>query len=301
MCSIQKCTCINTTVITIFFMLILSGCKGQDLKSQLPIPSDEIKNKNKLNNDPNAYWDTYVAEYENGPGSVTLNMDLIDQAPLSKFPFVLVTGVTFNNCGADGFPTEPEFDSLYGVSDTITDLLSCSIEMVYAGTFTHECQRLNYIYVTDTIGLRSLLTQKYKTRFKNYIPYINIKEDKKWEAYLEFLYPNETIMEYMKNEKVTLNLLNNGDNLKTPRQVDHFIYFANAKDRENFIKSIRPMGFKIENKETFQEMTLPFKLQISRSDKVDVSSITQVTLELSNMAKENNGKYDGWETFVVKQ
>ena len=40
-------------------------------------------------------WDVYMAQYENGPGSVTLNMDLLNIAPNKSLPYILITGVTY--------------------------------------------------------------------------------------------------------------------------------------------------------------------------------------------------------------
>ncbi len=53
-------------------------------------------------------------------------------------------------------------------------------------------------------------------------------------------------------------------------------------------------------KEKTDKTDKPYKLQISRIDKVDISSISKLTLELRKQAVHCNGEYDGWETFLVK-
>ncbi len=63
-------------------------------------------------------WSTYMATYEeNIPGSTTLRMDLINDAPNKDFPFVLVTGVTFKTNRKDGFPEGDTFEKLYEIED----------------------------------------------------------------------------------------------------------------------------------------------------------------------------------------
>ncbi len=245
-------------------------------------------------------WDAYIANYENGAGSTTLNMDLKKVAPKTDLPYILITGVTYSNCKQDGFPEKEEFNKLYKVSDEVEATISKLTKMELAGTFTYQCERLNYYYINDTTQIRSKLTTLYKSKFGNYKYYINIKPDKSWDAYLNFLYPNEEIQESMSNQKVIEQLQDGGDDLTKSRQVDHWLYFSNEKNRDLFEKQIAQNGFKIELKEKIDDPDKPFKLHISRDDKVDPESISKITLELRKKAKELEGDYDGWETYIVK-
>lgn len=246
-------------------------------------------------------WDAYIAMYETGAGSTTLNMDLINKAPKKDLPFIVITGVTFSNCSDDGFPNKSEFDSLYNISDNVQSTLSNLTKMELAGSFTHQCERLDYIYVKDTTNIRTKLTKLYNSSYSNYKFYINIKLDQNWDAYLKFLYPNEETMEYMQNQKVLEQLLKHGDNLTKARQVDHWIYFKNSDDRNAFAKKVIKDGFMVEGKEKLEDGDRPYQLHISRQDKVDIESISKITLSLRKMASELNGDYDGWETFIVKE
>lgn len=104
----------------------------------------------------------------------------------------------------------------------------------------------------------------------------------------------------MSNQKVVEKLYEAGDKLDTPRQVDHWLYFKTEADRNCFISYAVSKKIKIENKEKIHEAKLPYKLQISRTDKVNRGSINPVTLELKMRALKCNGQYDSWETFVIK-
>ena len=70
--------------------------------------------------------------------------------------------------------------------------------------------------------------------------------------------------------------------------------------RDCYINYSTKLGFKIESEEKTSDTLRPFKLQISRNDKVEVALISKLTLELRKEAIKCNGVYDGWETFVVK-
>jgi regulator of RNase E activity RraB len=272
--------------LTFGFIFLLVSCSSQ-LQDKQPIDKGN--------------WDVYMAMYDKGAGSTTLNMDLVKHAPKKDLPYLLITGVTFINCTNDGFPNKDEFNNLYKVSDNVQEIVARLNKMELVGTFTYQCERLDHIYISDTTQIRSKLIELYNSKFSNYKYYINIKRDDNWDAYLKFLYPNEETQEYMSNQKVIEQLKAGGDNLTKARQVDHWLYFANANDRDLFEKSIVNNGYKIENKEKLDNSDKPYELQISRTDKVDPESINVITLNLRRKAKQLNGDYDGWETFIVKE
>jgi len=245
-------------------------------------------------------WDVYMAQYEKGVGSVLINISAKNIAPVSGYPFILVTGITYTGCNPDGLPAKAQFEDLYTISDSVKKIIDKHTSNILVGTFTYQCERLDYYYIKDTSGIRLQLDRMYTSRFKKYSSYISIKEDKKWLAYLDFLYPNEETLEYMGNQKVVMKLVEAGDKLEKERQVDHWIYFVSGKDRDCFIAYATRNGFKVEAKEHIADATRPFKLQISRVDKIDMSTITDITLSLRREAPKCNGVYDGWETFVIK-
>jgi len=245
-------------------------------------------------------WEVYLAQYEKGPGSTVVNMDIKKTGPDRTLPFLFSAGVNFTNCTADGLPVHDEFKNLNKISDSITALINRLVKNNLVGTFTYQCQRRDYFYVPDTTGLRQQITSLIGKHFPTYIPAFNIKADKEWEAYFDFLYPSELIMEYIKNEKVLIHLSEAGDKLDKPRQVDHWLYFKTNEDRNCFIRYATQHQFRVQSKEKINNEPYSFKLQLVRTDKVNISSISNITLELRREAKKCNGEYDGWETFVIK-
>lgn len=238
-----------------------------------------------------ANFDGYRAQYDQGPGNTVFDKGLKQTAPVSGYPFVLITGVKFKNCD-NGVPTENEQANLYQISDSVYANITTKVKNIMAGTFTYQCERLEYYYLADTTHIRDLLTTLYKKYFSSYEHYINIKPDKDWDAYLKFLYPNEETMAYMQNEKLFMTLDKQGNNSLKERRVDHWISFPTEKDLDCFIPYATRQRFTIEEK--------ALKLHIFRSDKVDPASINKLTTELRKEAKQCNGIYDGWETTVVK-
>ena len=230
-----------------------------------------------------------------------VDMGIKNIAPDKNFPFLLVTGVKFSGCSDDGLPTKDQFNALYQIADSIKSIMVRNVAHKLVGTFTYQCNRLDYYYIADTGSARSVLSEMYSRYFPSYKSTIKIKDDRKWEDYLEFIYPNEETMEYMENSKIVLQLNEAGDKLIKPRQVDHWLYFSTEKDRQCFIEYCKGKKFKVESVQKMKDTKQPFQLQISRTDNVQIAPITKVTLELRKQAKACNGEYDGWETFVIKE
>jgi hypothetical protein len=243
-----------------------------------------------------ANFDAYKAQYDQEAGNTIFDKGLKQTAPVGDYPFVLITGVKFKDCDK-GVPTEKEQPNLDRVSDSVYANVTKLVKNIMAGTFTYQCERLEYYYIVDTAQIRDRLTALYKKYFNSYETYINIKPDKDWDAYLKFLYPNEETMEYMENEKILMSLEKQGDNLQKERRVDHWLEFSDLNDMSNFFASfVLPQGFQLDTKEKHHQ----YGLHIFRTDKIDLPSINKITAGLRKEAKKYNGVYKGWETAVVK-
>lgn len=246
-------------------------------------------------------WDTYLARYEKGPGSTLVNMALKNKVPDSALTYLFAAGVKFKNCSTDGLPAATAFLSLNRISDSIVSLINRQSASVLTGTFSYQCERKDYFYVKDTTGLRTAVTILIVTHFPGYTPAFLVKEDKAWDAYLHFLYPNEETRMFMYNQGIVMRLEKSGDKTSLPRPVDHYLNFRTEKDRECFIFKAISQKFSILSKDSSLNKTAPFTLRISRTDKADLISINKITGWVKAEARKCKGDYDGWETVIRKE
>jgi Family of unknown function (DUF695)/Regulator of ribonuclease activity B len=249
-------------------------------------------------------WDTYAAQWAEKLGSVTLDLELIQSAPKLGLPYVVATGITFPKCKPNGLPEKDAFPILYALSDSLSNVMNKTVVNEVVGTFTYQCERLDYFYVNDTMDIRANLIQLYNTSFKEYPYIIAINKDPEWRAYREFLYPKEESLEYMDNQKIAIILIQKGDNLSSPRPVTHYLYFSIKKNRTDFAKQIKLLGYKIERNNIYNPNSnkgkYPYLLSISRTEKPDPVNMSKHTLELKKAAAKLDGKYNTWESPVVK-
>ncbi len=246
------------------------------------------------------HWESYIASYEGEkPGSTTVRMDLIKSAPISGYNYVLVTGITYKSEREDGFPKGDEtFKLLHKIGNGLESILNKNVENVFVGSFMHDFERLEYFYLKSNKGVKEKIEQFYKANYPDKEYYLNIKEDKNWEYYIKFLYPNEETINYMEDQKVLSALKNAGDNLTKARRIDHWVYFSSKASMLSFKKEVLKQGFKIESSGKTEEGAIPYRLRFYRIDYVDIDSIYPITSSLRKMAVKHNGDYDGWETSV---
>ncbi|MEN0006846.1 MAG: DUF695 domain-containing protein [Bacteroidota bacterium] len=250
---------------------------------------------------PDEYWDNYIAYYENErPGSVMLRMDLINQAPIKGFEQVIITGVQYASDRPDGFPVASTMDTLYQIEEAVTAIIKQSTEVIFAGAFTFEKERLAYFYVQEVGDLKEQLANFYTSNYPQYQSILSIEEDANWGHYLEFLYPNEETLSYMNDSKVIENLKRAGDQLDQARRIDFWLYFPSKALLESCKEELLPLGFSVEKIAINEQSDLQHELQIYKSDVVNINSIYSTTSELRTLAQKYQGSYDGWETVVIK-
>ena len=250
-----------------------------------------------------AGWDAYFARYDEGLGSVALNMDVASSAPRRDLPFLLVIGLTCRKHTGDGFPVQREFKRMNRLSDDIIrEVFSTSgsarTHGVPVGTFTYQSQRLEYIYVADTTELRAAL-ETYKSKYASYSFRIELTEDPEWDTYRNFLYPNEAVRTYMMNNRAVTQMSDAGDALSRPRFVEHLIYFDTIKDRELFIRYLGGTKYDIKDEHNTRRDSLRYQVRVARFGMVSLEEMNNQTTYLCSKARKFNGVYDGWITKLI--
>lgn len=271
------------------FLLLIFACSCGD---------KQAGSTTAANTDTAEEWESYLANYAGGKGSVIVNMSLHAIAPAAQYPYLLITGVKFSKC-EDGLPAKAAFAGLYQISDSVATIVKENAKGIMAGTFTHQCKRLDYYYLADTAGIRAKLTKMYVLAFPGYEASIHIAPDKDWDAYLKLLYPNAAAKARIEDQKVVDNLLSVGDDITKPRPVDYGLYFPTDAARATFITYAQQQGYKVES-QTTATGHLPYELTISKISPVDIELIGNTGIELNAQAAKQGGEYDGWGCGVVK-
>lgn len=241
------------------------------------------------------HWDTYMARYGEKPGSVLVDMALMSIAPDRKYPYLLITGPHSQNCGKQGIPANEDIADLEGILDATTNFVTGVTAKVLTGTFTYNCDRLNYYYIKDTMGVRNALGRMYSRSYGTYNYTIKIKHDPEWVSYRSFLYPDSATARWMEYNRKVTGMMELGDSLTKQRDINFEAYFRSDSDRNGFAGFAAGKGYK-QTKAMLQEgAAAPYKIVVSKFGYVKMDMILAGESELAEAVKKYHGIYNGWD------
>jgi len=242
-------------------------------------------------------WDFFMCRIEGAPASIRTNLALIDIAPLEGLSQRLQFYIKMQNPRPDGLSSNEEYPILCDIEDAIGEKAEAT-GAVLAGVVKSEGFLELWFYTQNAEALAKTCEDALQT-FEGYQSGYNIAEDPEWEDYFDFLYPDEFSYQTMQNRKVLMQLEKNGDKMEVPREIDHFIYFKEADQQQDFAKEAEAKGFKVRfNDDEFVEdrkaegKEYPYMVEATREDSpLDIDDIVWDLLELTSPFE---GNYDGW-------
>lgn len=222
-------------------------------------------------------------------------MSLIGSVPDRKYPNLVITGPQAKNCNAQGVPDVSEIATLEEMLTATSNFITGVTPKVLAGTFTYNCQRLNYYYVKDTAGLRNALARVYGRTYKDHNYVIKIKHDPEWSVYKTFLYPDGATQNWMENNKVISGMMMRGDSVKIPREVTFNFYFDTEADRTAFEQEANAKEYITKRKTQSRKKPVLYVVVLYKNTAVQHEIMNKITSELKELAKAHHGHYQGWD------
>ncbi|HEX9391693.1 MAG TPA: DUF695 domain-containing protein [Usitatibacteraceae bacterium] len=145
-------------------------------------------------------WWSYLASYDDGPGSIRLDLNRYRQAPRAEYTHLLVTGTRFASSQPGGLPEPGDVQRLELLSNRTFAAIRAVAPAIFAGSFTHGGEQQNYIYVKNTISTKARIDKAlavfYAGECAGCKVRTNYREDASWSAYRSFLFPNLQTREF---------------------------------------------------------------------------------------------------------
>lgn len=243
-------------------------------------------------------WTFYFSNVDNNLSSISTDLNLNSIAPIKDQENVAYVSIKMLNPKENGLSDNDEAEKLWKIEDDIIEnLKNKKLNYTFVGRLTSNGLRDLYFY-TDNENFEKAVVDIMRN-YPDYKFAFGLDEDKTWNGYFNFLYPNPTQLQIIQNRRVVEQLEKEGDNLIKEREVFHWIYFNNQRDLEEFEKFAKSNNYKIDlKKKANPSLGYKYVISISRIDKIGYNDIDEYTLELFEKAKALNGVYDGWETSV---
>ena len=245
-------------------------------------------------------WNFYFCTVNDVLASVALDLSLRKQAPDLSKPELLWVWVYFKSPRPDGLSSSSEFDSLIAIEKQITQTLEQKFQAILSGRITTDGRREFYYYAGHSDEFESAVAEALG-HFPGYKFDCGTKSDPGWNQYLNVLYPSDEDRQRIENRSVLEVLEREGDSLKTPRDISHWIYFRTKGDRDAFWDAIRPLEYRMQSQPDNPEGAFPFGLCIVRFQSLKQDAVDEAVIELFRRAREFHGDYDGWEAEVIAQ
>ena len=241
-------------------------------------------------------WVEYVTMKDKGVMSIAIDLSVEMARP--NYKNLLLVGTRYKSCLKNGFPKEEGLDKLFAYSDSTSAVINKSTKNRLVGIITYQCMGFDVYYVKDTLNLRTNLNKLVQENFSVQDAYIDIKQDKSWNYYYNFLYPNNLSMEFLFNQEYLRDLVLQGDDLNGVRKVNHWLYFPGVKSRNAAGERLKAINFSLDSIAYKKDSKIPYELKISRNDSINPDSIDRLTTLLRLLCNSYRGQYDGWSIEV---
>ena len=236
-------------------------------------------------------WDYYRCRVDDEPASIFLDLGIAQSAPVPGFNEAAYVRLWMNNPRPDGLSSQEEFETLVSIEDALKAEIGHSDTTIYVGRNTSSGRRDFFFYTKDAAALRVSVSAAL-AQFGDYKAEIGIRPDESWGVYFNFLYPNDSQKQVMANRGVIQALGNEGDDGRTPRQVDHLILVETRELAEALARLVSGLGFTLKPETPFEREDGEWGVEF---DKIEAPvEIDETTIMLSKLAREHGGDYDGW-------
>ncbi|GAA0384795.1 DUF695 domain-containing protein [Paenibacillus motobuensis] len=236
------------------------------------------------------HWDVYLSKDKT---IVRVDLGILKNVPIDGAK----TLIQVNMKSRKFFSKKLDSELISKVEDEIDSQLTDHDFVVGAITYADS---KSFYYYTKQENLLFNRLNKILSQYRKLKCEILIGEDPEWKFYLNSLYPDVYEKQWKMDSEVVEQLKANKDNLKIPREINHWIYFPEYVSREDFKRKLDSNLYRIVEEDTLQESDFPFQLVISHTSNVEFETINHITTELIKKAIEAGGNYDGWESPVIE-
>lgn len=242
------------------------------------------------------HWNSYVTIRDDLPASIMLDMSLRHDPPCAAYPLMASVRIHMRAPRDDGLSSTEEYEPLSAIFEALEKTVAEG-QGVFAGRIHGNGVQDYVFYVVGRPAFEAGVAAAMRA-FPDYRFDLDGRDDPAWSVYLETLYPSPRDYQAMGNRDVCEGLTRNGDDLQTPRLIDHCAYFPDEISRRRFVNHMLAQGFRITDQFETDEAQPLYGLVFSQL--AVPAHIDDYQLPVFDDVIEFGGDYDGWETIIVK-
>jgi hypothetical protein len=242
-------------------------------------------------------WKGYATLDGDDLVSVLLDMGMADTAVHPHFPTLVLARVPLRAPGEDGLESDDEFDLLEDMFDAFDEMALQSRAMLVARR-TWRGVREHVFYASGGVSLEDEV-RRVMLAYPDHTCEIETREDAGWTFFLDTIFPSDIDQRIMADDHLCESLRDQGDDLVTPRRIDHRAFFGDEVSRQRFIRLIRSFGYAIDG--LLDPGGASAEYGVTFSGAGSPSDISSIVAPLYGAARNLGGRYGGWEADAVVQ
>jgi regulator of RNase E activity RraB len=131
---------------------------------------------------------------------------------------------------------------------------------------------------------------------------VDIRQDSQWTAYRMSLLPQtENQWKQALNGRVLAELKRHGDDPGVAHVIYHTLFLRSTEDLQKCLPILERHGFKLLGTKQTDSRELKLIAEFTQElPKLTLQLLNEATINLVNLADSLKGKYDGWQTKVMK-
>ena len=230
-----------------------------------------------------------LTDDENIPYRCDVELDLIDEAPQEERPWLLWIFIKASD------PLSASFGTF---TEDLKETLHSSLNAIFAGSVTKEGWVEFYFYAPEAKRFENLSSEAMG-RHGGFAYERGASRDGKWEMYLERLYPDAYAMLRIQNRHTIESLIEAGDDLEMPRDIEHYLFFQTKSARDRAVAFLSAHGFALKEEANDDESDYAYGAVLTKNEAVTPEQVEESTALLFDAALHEHGHYEGWSTVLA--
>jgi len=246
-------------------------------------------------------WQVYQRLIDDLPGTAYVDTSWASEGPASSMPRCVMVRIAYESNDETCIPdTSEELEALQAMTKALTSQLGRGRACRHLGTLSHNLVHSLYLYVDKADDAESTVKTALAS-FKGRAIETLILNDPEWTRVVEEVWPTETEVRWNDDLSVLEDLEEAGDDMTTPRAIEHVAFFPSEEAAEQFTDWVLERGYHLtETDEDEDENDEIVEVAFEKEAVPDLESIFEQTSELVDAAIEFGGEYDGWTCLVVR-
>jgi uncharacterized protein (TIGR01619 family) len=245
----------------------------------------------------NDQWQIYQRMIDDMPATAMVETSWTEEGPDPDKPVCVIVRIPFESEEDLGLPdTDDEFEALDAMTEALVKALS-KHKAYFAGKLMHNFAHSLYFYTPGNDGIEQAVATAI-SKFKGREADVTCIDDPEWERIGEDVWPTEVEVRWNEDMAVLSALEEGGDDMTTPREIEHMAIFASRETCEQFAEWSRQNGFTVG--EPTQDEEDAFSIEFTKVSAPTIEAIFDQTGAITEIAEELGGMYDGWQCRLVK-